>query len=258
MNVAALMYHDIVADGSWNDSGFPGGAAASYKFDEAEFAHHVDALAASGLVFPAFPASSPPGTDTCLLTFDDGGSSALAIARMLDARGMVGHFFVTTGRIGQRGFVNMADIKALAASGHVLGSHSHTHPREISALDDESLESEWRTSVDRLAQLTGAAPKLGSVPGGFYSPRVATAAAAAGIRWLFTSEPTTRAHMVDECHVLGRFPLWRDMTPDMAVALARGLGLARERQWLAWNFKKPLKRWARPLYRVARARLLGD
>ena len=35
-----------------------------------------------------------------------------------------------------------------------------------------------------------------------------------------------------------------------------GSGVARQHQWLAWNLKKLLKRWARPLYRWVRRTLL--
>jgi peptidoglycan/xylan/chitin deacetylase (PgdA/CDA1 family) len=137
-----------------------------------------------------------------------------------------------------------------------VGSHSHTHPAEISRLSLAELQREWRQSVDILSGLLGVPVTVASVPGGFYSPQVAQAAAAAGVRYLFTSEPTVRTHVVDGCLILGRYTLWRGIPAQRALALALGSGVARQRQWLAWNLKKPLKRWARPLYRwVRRSRL---
>lgn len=257
MKLPALMYHDIVAPGDSDSSGFPGAAAAHYKLEEQEFSRHLAALAGSGLHF--VPVTDPPRSDQpcCLLTFDDGGASAVAIAAALAEHGMRGHFFITTERIGQPGFVSAADLNALRAAGHVVGTHSHTHPAEISRLDAADLEAEWRQSVDCLSRLLGEPITVASVPGGFYSRRLAQVAAAAGIRYLFTSEPTVRAHRVDSCLVLGRYTLLRGMRPQQALALARGTHGFRQHQWLTWNLKKPLKRFARPLYRLVRRRWLG-
>jgi len=257
MKIPALMYHDGVEPGEADASGFPGGAAARYKLDVAEFDTHLEALAAGGPHFAAVTdASSVAAAGHGMLTFDDGGKSAVAVAAALSRRGMVGHFLITTARIGQPGFVSAEEVVALHAAGHVVGSHSHTHPAEISRLSLAELQREWRQSVDILSGLLGVPVTVASVPGGFYSPQVAQAAAAAGVRYLFTSEPTVRTHVVDGCLILGRYTLWRGMPAQRALALALGSGVARQRQWLAWNLKKPLKRWARPLYRwVRRSRL---
>lgn len=257
MNIPTLMYHDVVTDADWDSSGFAGEAASHYKFARAEFARHLAALAASGLRFSAVTAPGFDADDVCLLTFDDGGKSAVEIASLLDGHGMIGHFFITTRRIGTPGFVSAADIAALHGGGHVVGSHSHTHPAEISRLAPAVLDAEWRQSVDRLAQILGSAVTVASVPGGFFAPAVARSAAAAGIRQLFTSEPVVRIHWQGDCRVLGRYALWRGMSAAQALALARGSGAARQRQWLVWNVKKPLKRWARPLYQFVRQTVRG-
>lgn len=254
MTVATLMYHDVVLPGQADASGFPGGSAAHYKLDVAEFDAHLAALADSGLHFVAVTDATADNARGCLLTFDDGGASAVAIAAALTRHGMVGHFLVTTAQIGQPGFVTADDVRRLHAGGHLIGSHSHTHPAEISQLDGTALAAEWTRSIGLLTALLGTPVTVASVPGGFYSPQVARAAASAGIRYLFTSEPTVRTQRVDGCLVLGRYTLWRGMPPQRAVALASGTGTTRERQWLAWNLKKPLKRWARPLYGWVRRR----
>lgn len=256
MKIPTLMYHDVVGAGQADASGFPGGAAAHYKLDVAEFDAHLETLAASGSRFAAVTDTPAANPGNCLLTFDDGGASAVTIASALTRQGMTGHFLVTTAQIGQPGFVSAADVQALHAAGHVVGSHSHTHPAEISRLTAIDLEREWRQSVDILSGLLGVPVTVASVPGGFYSLPVAQAAAAAGIRFLFTSEPTVRSHVVDGCLVLGRYTLWRGMAAQRALDLALGSGVARQRQWLAWNLKKPLKRWARPIYRWVRRTLL--
>jgi len=256
MNCAALMYHDVVVPGASDASGFPGPAAAHYKLDVTAFARHLAALAQSGLSFGSILKQPMPDAAHCLLTFDDGGASAAAVATVLAEHGMIGHFFITTAHIGRPGFVTHGDILALRAAGHVVGTHSHTHPAEMSRLSPTVLASEWRLSTERLAQLLGEPVTVGSVPGGFYSTEVARVAAAAGIRYLFTSEPSTSTWQVDGCTVLGRYTLWRDSPASQAVALALGTQGVRQFQWLAWNAKKPLKRWARPVYRVVRGSLL--
>ena len=245
----ALMYHDVVAPGAGDSSGFPGAAAGRYKLDADDFCRHVTALERTQLHFGALTAH--------MLTFDDGGASALAIARELARHDMLGHFFITTARIGEAGFVDADAIRALHAAGHVVGSHSHSHPAEISSLSSAALAAEWRSSVHILEGILGAPVTVASVPGGFYSLEVAQAAARAGIRTLFTSEPTVRTHRVGGCTVVGRYTLWRGMGSGVAVELACGTGLARLRQWLSWNTKKPLKRWAGPLYRLVRSRAMA-
>jgi peptidoglycan/xylan/chitin deacetylase (PgdA/CDA1 family) len=252
MNLPALMYHDVVAPDAADASGFPGAAAAHYKLDAQAFSAHLAALSGSGLRFAAVHDATASDAPCCALTFDDGGASAVRIAQALEAHDMVGHFFITTARIGHPGFVTAADIAALHAQGHVIGSHSHTHPSEISRLDSAELDAQWMHSIDALQQILGTTVDVASVPGGFYARRVAHAAAAAGIRHLFTSEPTVRSHQVDGCRVLGRYTLWRGMPPETALALACGHATLRQRQWLAWNLKKPLKRFAGPLYRWLR------
>lgn len=243
----ALMYHDVVAPGASDCSGFPGAAAGRYKLDTDDFARHLNALEHTRLDFGALTPHA--------LTFDDGGASASTIGRELVRRDMRGHFFITTSRIGTPGFIDAHALRELHAAGHVVGSHSHTHPADISRLSAAALDAEWRSSLRILEGILGSPVTVASIPGGFYSPAVVASAAAAGIRTLFTSEPTVRTHRVGECLVVGRYTLWRGMGASVAVALARGEGIARTRQWLLWNLKKPLKRFAGPVYRLLRHRM---
>lgn len=257
MAIASLMYHDVVAPGADDESGFPGPSAASYKFTWSDYEAQVERLAATGLRFPRVDSADAAAPDCCLLTFDDGGASALASARVLERHGMVGHFLITGAMVDRPGFVTAADVRSLAAAGHVVGSHSHTHPPDISRLPAEQLAAEWRDSVARLADIVDAPVTVASIPGGFYSRAVADAALAAGVRHLFTSEPTTRTTRRGDAVLLGRYALQRGMSAELVEAFACGSGLARQRQWLLWNLKKPAKRWAAPLYRWLRRRSFG-
>jgi len=258
MKLPTLMYHDVIEPGNADGSGFPGAAAAHYKLTGEAFTAHLRQLAASKLHFPAITSLDDAEEQCCLLTFDDGGASVRRIGAELAAHGLVGHFLITTHRIGTPGFVGIDDLLALRCLGHVIGSHSHTHPAEISSLGDAALAAQWNDSRARLEQILGEPVFVASVPGGFYARRVAQAAAAAGFRYLFTSEPTTRIHVVDGCKVLGRYALRHDTSAGDALALATGSGLQRPWQWLTWNARKPLKRWLRPVYRRVRLHWLGD
>lgn len=71
-----------------------------------------------------------------------------------------------------------------------------------------------------------------SVPGGLYTPRVAAAAAAAGVRVLFNSNPVIQSRAVDGCLVLGRYTMRRRTSPEYAAAIASGHMLPRIREWL--------------------------
>ena len=246
MRILALMYHDIFDGGAADSSGFPGGAAASYKLETDVFANHLDAIRA---VRPQLP---------LYLTFDDGGSSALNIAGLLEERGFKGHFFVTTDYLDTATFMTRDEVRELARRGHVVGSHSCSHPTRMALCTREQMLDEWRRSKATLEDVLGARVDTASVPGGHYSRTVAEAAAEAGIRTLFTSEPTTRSHHVDGCRVHGRYAIQRMHSPTYAAALASGSVVPRTRQFVIWNVKKLGKIVAGDLYLKIRGRLLAD
>ncbi len=255
--VHSLLYHDIVAPGQPDESGFPGQAAARYKLDWADFERHLDAIAAAGLEASTRVDTLERASErTVVLTFDDGGASAVGAAAALEARGWIGHFFVTTGRIGTAGFLSAAQVRALAAAGHVVGSHSCSHPDRISSLPRERLLAEWTESNLTLKTLTGAPATVAAVPGGYYRRSVARAATASGIRILFTSEPVATSWAVDDCLVLGRYSIRRGMTASTAAALASGARAERLRQLATWNSRKLLKALAGDSYPAVRRALL--
>ncbi|MBI3860366.1 MAG: polysaccharide deacetylase family protein [Planctomycetia bacterium] len=288
----ALIYHDVVPDGAFDSSGFPGASAAHYKFSEAEFHRHLAALASlptllasathhraptgsggaptniANVSRSAFSAAGTlteklmdpvdfDGSAPCLLTFDDGGCSAYAtVAGLLEARGWRGHFFITTDFLDQPGFLTSSEMRELHQRGHVIGSHSCSHPARMSACTRTQLVDEWRRSCDVLAAITGEPVTTASVPGGFFSRRVAEAAAAAGIRTLFTSEPTAGTYLIDGCTVQGRYSVDRSVSIETVAAIAAGKIFPRLRQSALWQIKKAAKTIAGPLYAEFRNRVL--
>src|SRR5256884_312008 len=202
--VASFGYHEVTDHPG--TAGFQRPGALPYKHTGEAFTRNLDAIAA---------ASCPPERVTdldltrpgrhVLLTFDDGGKSAVPIGDALAARGWKGHFFIVTGLIGSRRLSTAAEIRYLHGCGHVVGSHSDTHPDIFREQPWDRMIEEWRVSRDKLAQLLGAPCRTASVPGGDRSPLVLRSAGAAGLAYLFTSEPVLRPESVGERWILGRF-----------------------------------------------------
>jgi peptidoglycan/xylan/chitin deacetylase (PgdA/CDA1 family) len=239
------MYHDVVEAGNYAASGFPGKGADLYKLDREEFARHLEAI------------RHAIGNRPVCLTFDDGGVSAYeTVAGMLERYGWHGYFFITTDWIGRPGFLNRAQIRELDTRGHIIGSHSCSHPARMSHISWDEMLREWRDSAARLAEILDHRVTVASVPGGYYSRQVAAAAAQAGIETLFTSEPTARVQIVDGCRVMGRYVLQQGMGPETAAGLAAGRLAPRLRQAALWKAKQAAKALGGELYLHVRESIL--
>jgi hypothetical protein len=247
MRIASLCYHDVIAGSAFNASGFPGADAAGYKLDTVAFRRHLEAIEDEVMAHrqarrPGTVLDLLGGSDRqrgCLLTFDDGGSSALTtIAPMLEDFGWRGHFFITTDYIGAPGFLTTAQIRELHRRGHVIGSHSCSHDGRMPSLPAERLVTEWALSKETLSGLLGAEVVTAAVPSGYYSRSVAEAAAVVGLKALFTLEPQSLVESCGGCLVFGRYLVRRNLPPRLAGKLAVCSPYPCARQWLLWNVKK--------------------
>jgi peptidoglycan/xylan/chitin deacetylase (PgdA/CDA1 family) len=210
-------------------------------------------------VVSAQPVSSPEviAAASWLLTFDDGGKSALEpTADLLEKHGWRGFFFITTDYVGTPTFLSAGQVLELRRRGHAIGSHSCSHPERMASCGREQLLDEWRRSRDALEDLLGEPVRLASVPGGYYSRAVAETAAEAGYTMLFNSEPTSAVTTVSGCQVLGRYTVYRGLAAQTAARLVTGR-LARWQQTLAWNVKKVAKAIGGRGYLSLRQRLLA-
>lgn len=256
-----LLYHDVISGSDTDCSGFSGTNAAEYKISVEEFDDHLcaieTALKGSG-VGELNLEERDPSVRPVLLTFDDGGVSSFThIAPMLELRGWRGYFFITTDRIDTPAFLSTGQIKDLHQRGHIIGSHSCSHPRKISDYTYKQLLDEWGRSLGILSQIVGQPVNVASIPGGFYSREIAQTAAQCGVQQLFTSEPVQKIQRVQDCAVIGRFSVKRGTGSIVPVEFIKSNRIRRFRQYAYWNLKKIAKTLAGPLYSRLRTFMLA-
>jgi peptidoglycan/xylan/chitin deacetylase (PgdA/CDA1 family) len=192
-----------------------------------------------------------------MITFDDGGESALYAGEELARRSWRGHFFIATDLIGRPGYLDWDGVRAVARMGHVIGSHSCSHPDRMAACSWDQLMDEWSGSAAMLAQELGGPVATASVPGGLYSRSVGQAAAAAGFSTLFTSLPSQRLRSIDGCRLIGRYAIRRTTASAEAAAAASGQPLPWARQRAAWTLRGAVKSVAGRRYESMRRALLA-
>lgn len=238
------LFHDVYETDP-SSSGFSGAAADRYKLRLRDFEEQLEALASARVDEPVLVVRAPQNVNTTIpfaITFDDGGVSFhTTIAERLERFGWRGHFFVTTDYIGDRRFLDADQIRDLDRRGHVVGTHSASHPARLSYRAWDDIVGEWRRSRETLEGILEHEVKVGSVPGGYFSPTVARAATAAGIDVLFTSEPEITIRRIHLCSVLGRFTVRRDHRPDFTRRLGALETGVRAKEWIRWNARKLIK-----------------
>lgn len=253
MNCIALAFHDV--------SGVPPASpgVGRYTLSREDFDSHLEALARTSCrvrVGTGIAGGQPQ--PPVLLTFDDGRISSLTtVAPALESFGWRGHFFVVSGWIGLPGFLGVEDIRELRARGHVVGSHSATHPERMSQLAWPRLLDEWSASRCVLGGILDEDVVTASVPNGYGGSRVAKAAALCGFKYLFTSEPATRIIQRNDCQIVGRYCIRRHTPPHVTAELASGAALPRWREALLWSAKEVAKRGLGDSYLSIRQYLLA-
>jgi peptidoglycan/xylan/chitin deacetylase (PgdA/CDA1 family) len=262
MRAISLLFHDVYAT-SPDESGFLSAAANRYKLRTADFDAQLEGVAQVRNDAPILVTASDSAGRSLLdahdgfmqqqlshaatgtpyaITVDDGGVSYhTTIAERLERRGWRGHCFVSTDAIGRRGFLDAGQIRDLDTRGHVIGSHSASHPARFSALAFDDMVREWTHSRETLEDIVGHAVDVASVPGGYFSAAVARAARAAGIRVLFTSEPVTAVEAGPDCTLIGRFTIRRGDAAEAAQRFVLPAPWARSGAWVSWNAKGLVK-----------------
>ena len=249
MTLVSLLFHDVYLRHP-GESGFSSPGADRYKLSLPEFDRQLSSLAELGLQPSQLIGSTPlepvvPSAHSAIaVTVDDGGLSYYTLmADRLEELGWRGHCFISTDYIGCHGFLSVSQLRELDGRGHVIGTHSASHPTRFSRLSPDEMISEWSESREILEDLLGHDVHVGSVPGGYFSNVVAATAGDAGLKVLMTSEPVTRTRVVNRCTVAGRFTIRQGAPADLARRFALPSPWARCAAWASWNAKglvKPL------------------
>ncbi len=207
----SLAFHDVTDD--FESSGFRQPVAQKYKHNVQQFREYLDAVERSGLPVVSSIDHFEGNGPAVVFTFDDGGACSDIPARMLEERGWRGVFFITTDLLGTRGFLTHKEVKSLHDRGHIIGSHSCSHPDVFRSLTQVQMQHEWGNSCDILTELLGEKCIVASVPGGDMNAATITEAAKAGVQHVFTSEQLTSSWLQAEATCYGRLFLMSDTQP---------------------------------------------
>jgi len=244
-DVVTFLYHEV--SDNPNLTGFLRKSNLIYKHNCREFANNIEAInnvkikpiTINGL-------EDKSEKHKILLTFDDGGKSAMYIADVLEKYNWYGHFFITTSMIGNSTFLNKLNIKELFHRGHVIGTHSHSHPMPFHNLPIQRMIEEWSKSIDILEQILSSKVICGSIPGGDMDKKTIKSAKDSGIKYLFTSEPFNKTWMEYEVILLGRVCPKVGTKISKIKSFANNKGFFREK--LIRKLKNLLRFFLGPLY----------
>jgi peptidoglycan/xylan/chitin deacetylase (PgdA/CDA1 family) len=248
-NIISLMYHDVF-EKSVLESGFQNIGALKYKISRPAFEDQIKTIV-------TFCEEKRYKKDNVCLTFDDGGKSFLTvIAPVLEKHGLKGYFFITTKLIDTAGFLTAEDIIELDKRGHFIGTHSHSHPANISLLSDKEIENEWVDSIDIIRGILQGNILCASIPGGFVSSKSEKILFSNGINLIFTSNPTTSIRYFGERKILGRYSVTQSMVTEDVENLLKPFSLIRNKQYIKWTILKILKQVFGKYYFNLREKLL--
>lgn len=234
-----LMYHDIVT-ATDKSSGFQNKNAFQYKVEESAFEKQVKALQGKEVVF----------------TFDDGGESFLTkAAPLLERYGFKGVFFISTKYIGTQGFLTKEQVKELAERGHVVGSHSHTHPEIFTKLTKEEIHEEWQRSCEILKDILGEKDLPMSIPNGYASKTIMEEAIKSGFTDIYTSQPTTKTKLFQKHNVIGRYVVHDNITAEDVLRIVNSKGY-RLKMALKWHLLNVVKGVLGGAYDKLKAKIL--
>lgn len=190
-NRIILMYHDVYETNP-NESGFCSSGANFYKIPRNIFERQIRYLSGS------------TRRSNIYLTFDDGGCSMHTIvAPILEKYGFEGIFCITYNKIGTPGFLSMDQITDLHNRGHIICSHSYSHPQNLTKLNDSEHRHEWSCSLSGLRDIYHMGNSCVAIPNGFYNSIDIEEVRKFGVEIVFNSKPIFYS-LQDGVHILGR------------------------------------------------------
>ncbi len=209
--LVVLMYHSVVAQQSDIPDGRETGADL-YDISLEGFKEQMGFLRTR--IFPVLTvedAQASAGMTKVILTFDDGEmnnfKNALPILQRLR---FPAYFFVTSNRIGKKGYMGWEELKELRDADMFIGSHGLSH-RILTELKDKDVQDELIGSKQILEQRLKINIDYLSIPRGFYNERVIRFAKEAGYKYIFVS--SAQGALPENCFarvaVKGDWPLSR-------------------------------------------------
>ena len=228
-----------------------------YTLDPARLAAHLVAIRELGLrvVGSAEVLAAEADSGMVMLHFDDGTEDHFQhVFPLLEIADSTGVFFISSAKVGKLGYLSIAQVKELAAAGHDIECHGHSH-RRMDMMPLDELEGELANSVGLIREWTGRAPRILAPPGGYVNVQVIETARRHGLtnvrtmRW--NTNPIPLGEMLDCLVVTGA-------TSDAEVRQwLQGKGLIKLR--VAYLAKQAVKSLLPiHLYLKLRSRLRGN
>ena len=233
MKKIVLMYHDVY-DNDPNTSGFIRPSMGQYKINCDIFEKQVHRIKEY---------ITEHRNIQVVFSFDDGGCSFYSIiAPILENYGFRGLFFICPNYINQKGFLTSDQIIELEHNGHIIGSHSYTHPDNITVLSYQDEEMEWRNSLLKLEEILGHKVNSISIPNGYFEKRTLSILKEMNISEVYTSEPITKVKRYGNISVVGRFVVHSTVTNKEVVKLlsSRTKRFFLQSRWLLLKIPKKL------------------
>ncbi len=220
-----LTYHEVV----------PAEATYLYSVALSQLHEHLQLLAQLRIANDAATVAS-------CVTFDDGHVSNYDYALPLLQRYAVpAIFFVTVGWTQQaRDFMTWSQLRKLVAQGHEVQSHGWSH-RFLTRCSERELRDELDRSRQVLQDRLGVCVEALSAPGGRWNHRVLRAAALAGYRRFYSSDPWMKPIEQNGICVFGRLMVRRDMDARQLRRLGSLRGTALLRQQAQYRLKEGIK-----------------
>ncbi len=227
MRNIVLMYHCVYRN-NFKESGFQEGNACQYKVQVDDFELQVKSIS-------EYCEKNNIDRSIIEFTFDDGGVSfLLEIAPILEKYNWRGVFFISTKYIGYDGFLTKENIKELSDRGHIIGSHSYSHPMYMDLLPYDDILEEWNRSIKELADIIDREVIIASIPFGFGSLAVIEAARKAGVKKLYTSVPQVTIENSKGMDVIGRFVMHNNSRVEDVIRI---IEKPSERYYLYYKWK---------------------
>ena len=178
------------------------------------------------------------------LTVDDGGISGIELAKYLHSQSIRAKFFIITGFIGKKGFMNSDDIRYIRSLGHSVGSHSHNHLTPFCQLSNKTISNEIILARSILEDILNEDINSFAVPGGEVRNETLRFLADPlfGISEVYSSTPHIGVYKkINNTKFIGRLCIERGMSSLKILKLFSGKG------WRINRFNYQIRRLRREI-----------